>query len=279
MARFQLDPNKSAMENLFDAARVATAVIGRSHRWWHLHGEYFGELFDRILLGTVLSFMEHKVRLHKYARVSKDGRKLCFFDNVLSSCWATSSNVVDDFIKEIDRRNRTSDVEPIKFALTYADRMPIYLNRNDILSKCGKARKYSDLLRGCDRAERARELYGRYLAEAELMGLQNVLEFGPWLSRNGYTEDEELMWALEPKEVKRSMLKERDRVMKESALSEEELHRRIYMRKWAKKYREKKAAELSSEYEKLYGPPPAGWEYYKYGDIVAIRRRRMKENA
>ncbi len=280
MPRFKLVPleQKSAMEQLWTAARMATAVIGRSHNWWHLRGESFDEFFEILTLATVESFLEHKVRLHKYARVGKDGRPLCFFDNVLSSCWGCSSHLIDVYIKGLATRKMTSDIEPVKFFLSEGDRMPLYLGRYERPSKkTVPGRPY-------DRAERVRELYGRYLADAEVMGIRNVLEFGPWLARNGYNEDEDLMWALEPKEVRRVMLaekarltRERERDAREMALPESDRHRLQSMRKWSRDYHARKLLEQSAEFEKLYGPPPPGYFWRDRKGKVGLQRIKEKE--
>ena len=280
MPRFKLVPleQKSAMEQLWTAARMATAVIGRSHNWWHLRGESFDEFFEILTLATVESFMEHKVRRHKYARVGKDGRPLCFFDNVLSSCWECSPHLIDVYIRGLATRKMTSDIEPVKFFLSEGDRMPLYLSRYERPSrKPGTGRPY-------DRAERVRELYGRYLADAEVMGLRNVLEFGPWLTRNGYTDDEELMWALLPKKDRRAMLAEREQFMKrrereaqERELPESDRHRLEYMRKWSRDHRVRQLMEQSSEFEKLYGPPPPGYFWRDRKGKVGLQKIKEKE--
>ena len=160
MARFQLNPNETAMENLWRAARMATAVIARSHNFWNLWGEYKQEAFERITIATVSHFIRMKVRGGGYRRYTKDGsKKLSFFDNVLSSCYGSASNVVNLYIKEIKARRLEGDIEPMKFCLSYADKLPLYTNKNDAPSKgCAYNKGITELVLPAQRADRAREL-------------------------------------------------------------------------------------------------------------------------
>ena len=103
MARFKLDPSKSAMENLFDCASMATLVIMRAHGFYHLHRAYREELFEMIRDETCRHFIQYKVRKHTYAYTSKDGKPLNFADNVISSCYSVSGNLVDPYMKRLTR--------------------------------------------------------------------------------------------------------------------------------------------------------------------------------
>lgn len=290
MARFKLVPleQESAMEQLWKAAKMATYVIARKHKCWHLHGEYFDEAVDRIVFTTVTSFIENKLKRKTYSYVAKDGKKLTFFDNVLSSCFGCAGNVIDKYIKELDLMNKTADIEEMKFCISEKDKLPIYRTWDECQSKRHRfIRKFSELKRPRYRAERVKAMYEDYVDEAREMGLSNILEFGPWLCRCGYNEDEELMWALEPKPVRRSMLAERLKMMKKKALIEDEAHldestrkyltnRRNYHKEYARKRRERERAEIDRKLREVLGPPPEGYQWFEMQN-GRVGQRRLKK--
>lgn len=90
--RFELDPNETAKENLWRAALNASGVI-ISRKRLHLNEDEREELRMLVALRGVRHFMQHKIGLHKY------NRKFPFYDNVYSSCWSSSPNVVDKFLR------------------------------------------------------------------------------------------------------------------------------------------------------------------------------------
>lgn len=290
MPRFKLVPpeQESAISQLFHCAAMATSVIMRAHNWYGLYGEYRDELFDIIRDETCRHFIEYKVGRHTYAYTTKDGKPLNFADNVISSCYSVAGNVSDRFLKRLTRFNNTADIEPLKFCLGYENRLPNYISETEASSNYKRAyRPYSKLQRPCDRARRLREAYQDYTLEAEEMGLSNVLSFGKWLCRCGYNDDEALMWALEPKTVRRSMLAERLKMMKKKELAEAEAHldestrkyltnRRDYHREYARKRREKERAEVDRKLREVLGDPPEGYQWFELKSGT-IGQRRIKK--
>ena len=285
MPRFKLVPPevKPAMDQLWDCARLACVVIMRSHNWYGLYREYRDEVFDDIVYETVRHFIEYKVKRHTYCRQTKEGKPLAFADNVLSSCFGVSSKVVDAFMKRLTRLNETADIEPLKSCLGSANRLPIYLS-DDELDRKYHPRKGN---RTSDRAREVREEYLEYTLEAEEMGLSNILEFGKWVCRCGYNKDEALMWALEPRSVRRSMLAERAKMMKKKELAEAETHldestrkyltnRRDYNREYARKRREKERAEVDRQLREVLGAPPEGYQWFEMKS-GKIGQRRIKK--
>ena len=269
MARFQLDANLSAQENLWHAARWASIVVLKRNRFYGVTAQDKAELIEEVTMAAVCHFLTFKIGQKRYARVSKDGRKLTFFDNVLSSAWSCAPNVAQPILKRIQIKANTSKIDDLVFRLSEADKFPRYMALDDY----GKKReKYiHELKRPVDRAHRYRRMYEDYLAEHDELGLTSEpLGFGQWLSRCGYNVDEEMMWSLEPEPVRRSMLAERIRIMKEKDLSDSERHSREYMREWQRKRRLRIALEKSADFEKLFGPPPPGYIWKERNGVVGL---------
>ena len=266
MARFQLDPNKSAMENLYAAARIATATVMKRYNYYGLHGELRDDLFDEIMHRTVEHFVFVKVRRHTYAHTTKDGkRKLVFMDNVLSSSWSASAWTVNRFMAHLTNMSRTGDIDPIKFCLGNENRLPNYVSETEAAIKRNKAeRQYAKLKRPCDRARRLQEAYQDYIMEAEELELCNVLSFDKWLGRNGYTaeDDPELFWHLLPYEDKVE-LRKLNRDIEYANLPKDEKHRRDYQREYARKRREKERAEMDRKLREVLGAPPEGYQWFE----------------
>lgn len=265
------------MEQLWRAARMSTAVIARSHNFWNLWGEYRDEAFERVVLATVSHFIRMKVRGGGYRRYTKDGsKKLSFFDNVLSSCYGSASNVVNLYIKEIKTRRLEGDIEPLKFCLGHGDKLPLYTNKNDAPSKgCAYNKGITELVLPAQRADRARELYDEYLEDCKMMGLANVLDFDHWVCRMGFNKDEQMMLALEPPKVRRSLLAARRQMEKDAKIPAWDLHRTLYMREWARNRWNRKLLEMSRQLEALYGPPPEGCIWRDRKGKIGIQRIKV----
>lgn len=276
MARFQLDPNKSAMENLYAAARIATAVVMKRYNYYGLHGELRDELFDEIMHRTVEHFVYVKVRRHTYAHTTKDGkRKLVFMDNVLSSSWSASAWTVNRFMAHLTDMSRTGDIDPIKFCLGNDDRLPNYLTHDDCPSRSHKNQKlYSHLKRPQDRAKRLRADYLDYTMEAQEMQLCEILPFHKWLGRNGYNaeNDPDLFWALLTDQEKKEILGDA-RFAEEENSTKFEIHRRKYQREYARKRRQAHQDEMNRRLTELYGEPRPGHRWVERSDGKIIQRR------
>ena len=252
---------------------MSTAVIARTHNFWNLWGEYKDEAFERLVLASVEAFLRLKIRGGGYRRVAKDGKKLTFFDNVLSACYGTSSHIINQYIQELKERNSLDDIEPMKFCLSYADKLHLYRSRTESQSKLGIYNKgITELTLPAQRAERARELYDEYLEECRIMGIENVLNFSRWLCRMGYNKDEEMMLAFESPKDRRALLAARRKIEKDSKIPSWDLHRTLYMREWAKNRWNRILMEKSTELEKLYGKPPENCIWRDRKGKIGIQR-------
>ena len=202
--RFKLDPSMSATENLWEACRVATIVVLRSHGYYGLTRETRDELFGEIWLATVKNFLATKVAKHTYCRKAKDGRPLDFLDNCISACWSVAHGIADRHIKALDRKSRTCDIESCAFSLSTQDGLPLYLGYYDYDSSKNSRRKSMEQTTPYQRSQRVLELYDDYKIECEDVGA-TPLSFEGWLVSTGYNRDHEMMLMLLPKEERSEM--------------------------------------------------------------------------
>lgn len=267
--RFKLDPNLTAMENLFTASRWSSIVVLKRNRFYGVTAQDKAELIQNLTLATVVHFLNFKVCQKRYARFAKDGRPLTFFDNCLSSAWSCAPNVAQPILKRIQLKVNTSNIDDVAFRLSDTDKFPLYMALDEYDKT--KEKPVHKLKRASDRAHRYRRMYEDYLAEHDELGLlSEPLSFDRWLSRCGFNADEEMMWALEPESVRHSMLAERLRIMKEKDLTDSERHSRAYMREWQRKRRRRIALEKSADFEKLFGPPPPGHIWKERNGVVGL---------
>lgn len=256
------------MENLWRAAKQATLHILKTYRFYGLVGYDRKTLIEDCILHGVRHFLEFKIGQKKYNRAYP------FFNNVMSSVWSVQGNIADKLVKDMIRRYHMADIDNVDFAISTQDVFPRYLSYVETFHK--KKRPIKDM-RPVGKARVVRELYEDYLFEHKELGLiTEPLEFGQWVCRCGYNKDEELMWALEPKPVRRSMLAERVRIMKESELTDAVKHSREYQREWQRRWRRKKLLEQSAEFEKLYGKPPEGYAWKERKDGI-VGLQKLKE--
>lgn len=89
--RFLLDPNETAMENLWRASRVAVLYI-LSHMKVQNKFEERDEIIDNCILRGVNYFLRDKIRGHTY------NRDFSFFENVYGSCWSAVGNELGTYI-------------------------------------------------------------------------------------------------------------------------------------------------------------------------------------
>jgi hypothetical protein len=94
--RFRLDPNETALENLWRAAKVATVTLLRKYHIRSFIDDKYIDLFDELTMQTVVSFMYLKIRNKGY------DRRFSFYENVYSCCWGCS--VVKKYIKSEEER-------------------------------------------------------------------------------------------------------------------------------------------------------------------------------
>jgi hypothetical protein len=103
--RWKIDPNMTAMENLYDACRVATSVVLSRHSITIYKHEEFEELFEELLLAGMSHFMRIKIGQRTY------DRRFTFFQNCYSSVWACLSGTLYKWTHSIDRKIRTSSID------------------------------------------------------------------------------------------------------------------------------------------------------------------------
>lgn len=103
--RWKIDPSKTAMENLYDACRVATSVVLSRHSITIYKHEEFEELFEELLLAGMSHFLRIKIGQSTY------NRKYTFFENCYSSVWACLSGTLFKWTHRIDRKIRTSSID------------------------------------------------------------------------------------------------------------------------------------------------------------------------
>lgn len=101
--RFVLDPNLSAMENLWNACQKACHVILAKKRL-RLTSEEREELVVAFTSEAVASFMANKIRNHGYCH------DVDFYANAYSSALSVSGNhrVVDKYLNDIKKRLNTT---------------------------------------------------------------------------------------------------------------------------------------------------------------------------
>jgi hypothetical protein len=286
MPRFKLVTleEKSAMEQVFACASMATSVLLSSHAWYHLYGELRDELFDEVRDATVAHFITYKVKLHRYCRQTKDGRPLNFADNMLSSAFSVCGNVANTYLRRLTKITKTEDVEPFAYGLGPGDGFPLYVSDTE------REKRYHQrkMNRVWDRAIAVRKEYENYLDEFREMQLTGEpLELGPWLVRNGYGNDDELFFYMESKPDRKKLLQGQARWLFEQRRDEAEAdldyvtrkqleHSREYQREYARKRHEKERAEVDRKLREVLGDPPEGYQWFEMKS-GKIGQRRIKK--
>lgn len=226
-------------------------------------------LIDDCILHGVRHFLEFKIGQKKY------NRNFPFMNNVMSSVWSVQGNIADKLVKDMVKRYNMSNIDDVSFALSTGDTFPRYLSLDETFHRKKKPLPF-DKKRASDKARFVKQAYEDYLCEADELGISNKLSFDVWLVRNGYNKDEELMLGLEPKAIRRKLIAEHAKILKESELTESERHSREYMREWQRRYRQRKLLEQSAEYEKVYGKPPPGYAWKERKDGI-VGLQKLKE--
>lgn len=253
------------MENLWRAATQATLHVLKTYRFYGLVGYDRKYLIDECILHCVRHFLEFKIGQKKY------NRDFPFLLNVMSSAWSVQGNIANKLVKDMIDRYHMNNIDDVGFALSTSDTFPRYLSLDEAFHRRKKSLPF-EKKRPSDKARLVRQAYEDYLCEADELGISNKLSFDAWIARNGYNKDEELMLGLEPRDIRRKLIAEHARIMKESELTESERHSREYMREWQRRYRQKKLLEQSAEYEKVYGKPPEGFAWRLRGNIVGLQK-------
>ena len=283
MARFQLDANLSAQENLWHAARWASIVVLKRNRFYGVTAQDKSELIEEVTLAAVNHFLTFKIGQKRYARFAKDGRPLTFFDNCLSSAWSCAPNVAQPILKRIQLKVNTSNIDDLAFRLSEADKFPRYMALDEYGNTHSKP--VHELKRPADRAQRYRRMYEDYVAEVEYMGLSETLPFDKWLCRCGFNKDAEACWYLLKPEDRIELTKmqaalarrARDEELLEAGNDDRALLRRtkrsIYMREYARRQREQQYEQVNQEISRLYGPPSTGYRWHRTAKGKIIMKR------
>ena len=230
--RFQLDPNLSASENLGLAVRYATPVVLRRYRLGNLDRETLDEVYAEVRLQTYRHFVEVKVLAHKYCRQTKDGKPLTFFDNVISSCWSVTPNVLYRMKRNIEKRYSTISMEAAAFHYDKELKLWDVLPDADYLENDAYVGKFNPL----ERMENIRKRPG--------LGLQRLLD--------EYTDYEVDAILLGVKPITREQWIERNATESEKdSLGRTGLDRREYMRAYQKQRRAKARARRQEEYKQF----------------------------
>lgn len=117
--KFMLDPNETAMENLWRCAHATTGFVLK--RWWRrlrLTNEERHDIFVDLMTRTVVRFLR-KVRRGGY------DRRFDFWQNVFSSCWGCSQCVIQVHIRQIRKKLAERSIyEPVgETGVSYLDTM------------------------------------------------------------------------------------------------------------------------------------------------------------
>lgn len=99
--RWLIDANKTAMENLWDACRVAAVTVLSRFKITHYKHEEFHDVLEELVLAGLEHFMRKRIQNHEY------DRSHTFFENVYSSVWSNTNNVLRRHFKRLDRKIST----------------------------------------------------------------------------------------------------------------------------------------------------------------------------
>lgn len=260
MKRFLLNPNESARENLWRAVQAACRVVCVRYKFYGLIGDSRRELLDEMELASYVHFMRIKVNAHGYRRVSDDGKKLSFFDNVLSSVWATSSAVVERYIKKVvntrantlnidaPMTNRKGEYELIN-TLSFD-------SRKYYLPRVAENRQPYSKQTPRQRANTIRAEYQEHLLDCEELGVTKM-PMDKWLETTGYCEDSDAMWWLKSKEERKEIKRQKKAAEREAKVAEK-LHR-----------------ELEAMREKNRPRLPSGWKFVMCDGMLCITREQL----
>lgn len=265
MSRFRIDPAMSAMDNLWAAAFQASVHILRTHRFYGFYGQERQDLITDVAIRGVVHFLRFKIRRHQY------NREFCFMNNVMSSVWSGHSPIAKRYIRELDTRSRTSDISDIAFSLKQGDGFPRYLGDGECHGKTGRRADFSKLRRVQHKVKHIKEMYEDYVDECKEIGISDIAGIGAWMHRNGY-DDPDVMLAMEPKDVQKSMRREHSRIMQEEYGVFTGKHPKDTSDEYFRDMKLDTLLEKSKEYETLYGLPPEGYYWCEYRGAVGLRR-------
>lgn len=284
-ARFQLDPNETAAENLWRAVRIATIVVCNRYNWYGLLGSSRVELREEMELAAYCDFISSKVMKHNYKRVSKDGRKLCFFDNVISSVWSICTKVADQYIRKVlDVQAHTVNIDaPLNTKsgeCTLVDTLTVTNKRYYKSDYDYKTVRISEQTPK-QRANSIRKEYEDHRVDCEDMGI-SPMPLDSWLDSTGYREDSDAMWyLLYSKEERREIRKRKKREERDAQIAKRKAERdaeraarkesklREKMREERDRFGEDKLEKIRQNAARIL---PRGWEFVEVDGVLCIHR-------
>lgn len=102
--RWKINPEMTAMENLYDAANTACRYMLSRSKVQLKSNEERKELLDLCIYKGAEQFLEHYIHGEK-----KYNRAFTFFENVYGACRSCFGHVIDYYLREIRRRISTTD--------------------------------------------------------------------------------------------------------------------------------------------------------------------------
>lgn len=191
--KFLLDPNLTASENLGLAVQYAAPVILARYRLGNIDWSTRNEIYAEIRAAAYTHFILHKVRRHKYCRVSKSGKQLDFFDNVLSSTWSVTSSILDKYLNLFTKKHNIISMEKAEYENRHLwDILP---DTGSLLDNSAYKNPFNPIDRMRVQAERPwyhleqlLEEYSDYVEDSTMMGISPMTE-EEWLSRNATQEE------------------------------------------------------------------------------------------
>lgn len=194
MTPFRIDPNLSAMENLWEAAHQAVVVVvcsGQRRRHLKFTKEEWDDLLFRATFETILCFMR-KIRKTGKVTMQPYDRSKSFFQNVYACAWSVSGHCIEELIDEIRFKLNVKSIDAS--SNPGMDKAPkivetldtkCYLNYYRQTDKFKELRPYNKLTSQHLKDKRAHEEYKAYVAECELLGVEPMEEF-KWRGRNNF---------------------------------------------------------------------------------------------
>ena len=183
------------------AVRYATPVVLRRYHLGNLDDFTLNELYAEVRVEAYRHFIENKVIAHKYCRQTKDGKPLTFFDNVISSCWSVTPNVLYKMKRNIEKRYQTISLE--KAAVHYDKELKLWdvLPDADYLKNDAYIEPFNPLVRMENNRKRPgvslRRLLDEYIdyeVDAILLGIKHPLTREQWIERNATEAEKNTMW-------------------------------------------------------------------------------------
>ena len=284
--RFQLDPNQTAAENLWRAVHIATIVVCNRYNWYGLQGNSRSELREEMELAAYRDFISSKVVRHNYKRVSKDGRKLCFMDNVFSSVWGICGKIADQYIRKVlDVKAHTVNIDaPLNTdsgECTLGDTFTVTDKRyykSDYKYKPVPMAEQTPR----QRASNIRREYEEHQLDCQDLGI-SCMTMDDWLDTTGYRNDEDAMWyLLYSKEERREIRKQKKREERAAEVARRNAERQAAReaKKQATLHKNLEAERKRIGEDKLetlrqnaFRVLPKGWKFVEIDGVLCIQRQ------